>query len=1518
MSDQSMRDERSAKMPPPAGAPARKPRVWLRTLGIVLLVLVVLFAGLAWYASTPQFAARVRGKVIVVLQDSIGGRVELKDFRWNLRHLTLVADGLTIHGLESADEAPYLHAEQVEISLRIVSFVSPKLSLSLVRVQRPAVHLIVYKDGSTNQPTPRKVSTSKKPMVDTVIDLAIQRLELVDGMALLNQRALPFNLAANDVQAHAAYSGAALLGGTDDHYDVTLALNDLRTRMQRSAEVHSRINIKLQLGRNRADLQQLVLETGLPDPNAKKTAQHPSSQHQPSRLEGSGSLTNFSQPQWTAAARGTLELTQIGDLVGFDGFTNGAATVDVTGHSCPVARMNPAAPVKKPVRGRTARKLTGEANKPVAVMPSSGTSCGEAFVVEAGAQLREAAYKDPYVDLTGLDVKTRIRMTPTFLILTETAASLEGGGRVNGQLHITNWMSVGTPQVPPLTAPPVKKQKLDVHATPPPPSHAVLDAEVDHMPLRTLMKVVAPKQYAELGFDTAGSGAVHAEWGDTPSSVKAQAHLKLTPTTHSKLSATTPSASAAGVRNVPITGTLVASYQGTNETVLVDTLTAQTPGATLDASGVLGVAGGDPLTNMRLDLVTRDLGEFDQLLKALDLQANGHKGVQAIPVVLHGSAQFHGTAMGPLLDLDVKGHLEAQQFDAVLDGILPAPVTPAQPAATLVAASTTLAAAATPATALTPAITPAVAPATPQTSLSSTELAGTPRRISLDSIIADAEYSPGALSVRTAVIQKGGATITVSGQAHPRRVASSNSVYPVYVWDQHTTVDTTLQMNHAELGDVLHVAGLNVPVSGVFDAKAHVAGTAGDLNGSGQLTLLGGKAYGEPYQSLTADLSVQGRAVGASKFVLTLPAGKFTGNGAYDMGAQTVRAHVDGQIELPKLQQLQHRKIAATGTVTLTADAAGTVTQPGVKALVQLNNFTLDNERMGAIRAELHSEGSTLYYHSVSNLISANFQADGTTTLTGNYDTHAKLVFSGLDIDSLLRLFAPKNITGHSSIGGTVTLAGPLALPKQVEAEANLDQFDVKLAGVDLKAAEPMRFSVHNGLLRVDQAHIIGADTDLHASGTADLLNTKAANGLNMHADGAINMALAETIDTDLTSSGHVDFTVDASGNVSSPALYGKVTFRNVYVGLEDLPNGLSQLNGTLTFDQDRLQVDKLTAMTGGGLLTLGGYMGYNNGLYADLTARGKAVRIRYPAGVSSTADADLHLQGTQANSTLSGTVLLTKFGLSQNFDFAVLAGNTGLQAPPDPNAPSSHILLDVHVTSAPQLDFQNSYAKLAGDVDLRVRGSVATPSVLGRITITEGSATFAGTQYQLQRGDIYFTNPVHIEPVIDLDASARVRDYDVTIGLHGSASNLKPTYRSEPPLPEADIFALLALGRTQEEASIYRQQEQAAGSDATTNALLGGALNATVSNRVQKLFGVGSVRIDPTFAGGLGNSAARITVEQSVSKNVTLTYATTVNATAQQLIQVEWDLTRSVSIVAVRDESGVFSLLFKVRRLYR
>src|SRR5947209_5513201 len=237
---------------------------------------------------------------------------------------------------------------------------------------------------------------------------------------------------------------------------------------------------------------------------------------------------------------------------------------------------------------------------------------------------------------------------------------------------------------------------------------------------------------------------------------------------------------------------------------------------------------------------------------------------------------------------------------------------------------------------------------------------------------------------------------------------------------------------------------------------------------------------------------------------------------------------------------------------------------------------------------------------------------------------------------------------------------------------------------------------------------------------------------------------------------------------------------------------------------------------------------------------------------------------------------------------------------------------LDLHITSAPELRVETTLAKLSGDLDLHVRGTAARPAIVGRVNIAEGDIFFNGTKYQLERGDITFSNPLTIEPVINIDMSARVQDYDVTIGLHGSATGgkgMSMTYRSDPPLSNADIIALLAFGRTRDQ-TLYTASQPGGQStnDAATasNAILGEALNTTFSDRVQRLFGASRVKIDPQFIGAENNPSARVTIEQQLRTDITFTYVTSLTQSAETVIQGEYNIDKNRSGVHVRDKNGV------------
>jgi translocation and assembly module TamB len=362
-----------------------------------------------------------------------------------------------------------------------------------------------------------------------------------------------------------------------------------------------------------------------------------------------------------------------------------------------------------------------------------------------------------------------------------------------------------------------------------------------------------------------------------------------------------------------------------------------------------------------------------------------------------------------------------------------------------------------------------------------------------------------------------------------------------------------------------------------------------------------------------------------------------------------------------------------------------------------------------------------------------------------------------------------------------------------------------------------------------------------------------------------------------------------------------------------NLPSALSALNGTLTFSQNQVTIESLTAQTGGGNVSFSGHAELvGKQINFDLTAKGESVRLRYPPGVSSTATATLHWNGSTAGSLLSGDVTVMK---------------TVQQASlPQTDPVLNKIRLDLHVVTTPELQMQTNVIRLRGDADLHVRGNAAKPTLLGRADVFEGEAYFNGTKYRLERGGVTFgtpaaNNPAGTVPYVDFEATTRVKDYDITLSINGPADRPKLNYRSEPPLPTNDIIGLLAFGGTSEESAQLQQNSQSAFSQQASNAMLAAALNATLNNRAQRLFGNSRIKIDPqgleTETSPTQNGPA-VTIEQQVKDNLTVTYTTNVSQTSQQIIRAEYNISRNVSIVAIRDQNGVISFDVKIRRRKR
>jgi translocation and assembly module TamB len=290
----------------------------------------------------------------------------------------------------------------------------------------------------------------------------------------------------------------------------------------------------------------------------------------------------------------------------------------------------------------------------------------------------------------------------------------------------------------------------------------------------------------------------------------------------------------------------------------------------------------------------------------------------------------------------------------------------------------------------------------------------------------------------------------------------------------------------------------------------------------------------------------------------------------------------------------------------------------------------------------------------------------------------------------------------------------------------------------------------------------------------------------------------------------------------------------------------------------------------------------------------------------------------------LAGVVTVRRASFNPRTDVGgILASSARPVATPlTPNPYLRGMQLDVRVETAPGLQFQTALTNdLQAEADLRIRGTAARPTLLGRISVNQGEVQFFGNKYVINRGEIAFYNPAKIEPVLDMDLETRVRGVLVTINFTGPLSRLNVSYRSDPPLQSTEIVALLAVGRAPgTNSSLASGQTVATQGFMSTggNTLLGQAVAAPISGRLQRFFGVSRLKIDPQLTGINAVPQARLTVEQQVSRDVTLTYITNLAEANQQIVRVEWDITRNWSVVALREDNGAFGIDFFFKKRFK
>jgi autotransporter translocation and assembly factor TamB len=816
--------------------------------------------------------------------------------------------------------------------------------------------------------------------------------------------------------------------------------------------------------------------------------------------------------------------------------------------------------------------------------------------------------------------------------------------------------------------------------------------------------------------------------------------------------------------------------------------------------------------------------------------------------------------------------------------------------------------------------------------------------------------------------------------------ATFNAVIP-RVGENNASFDATFERVNA--GNVLAALGVgeqdasaegtatagalvsNLSGMGPASGKISVTGYPGAMKGDADLRVAAGRIGTTPYDEIVARATFSGSTVSLDTFDMRLGDGSITAAGGIDIGqgahgvpSVTVRDfNVKGtNVDIGLITSLVGAGglPALAGKTDFTATLSGNPLDPTtLKADInaQGRDVTVNGQPAGQLTLNGHMTADQKFVAELTTGLLGQPQViRATVDLAGeNMPATVETTLTGADLTPLFAaLLNNPNVRVTGRAVGTIRASGNLMddegafTTSAIAGRAEFTELTVQVEDVPLAAENPLVVTFKPNEVTFERTRFTGPGTNITFGGTAAL---GAGGRMNLTVNGDLNMRVLSSARRNFFLAGVARVAVAVAGTFEQPQVTGTASVQNASLAvlLADERLTATEVNGAVRFNTNQANIESLTGRLGGGRFSVTGGALISGFVPTQfrLVARGENVTVPATAFVTlpaflgdlpTTADADIEIRGGTDGVFATGNVKVRRTEITEDIDLADLidrrsqatitsggggggggaAGATFLGGP---------VTIALTIQGQDALVIRNNLADMVGSLNLRVSGPIDAPVSSGRITATRGTIAFRNDRYEIQRAIIDLPPRPEAPPVVNLQAQADIRGYRITVTMSGPLSGgLTTTATSDPPLPQADVIALITTGNLSggpEGTSTLAQT----GLGTATSLLTDTLINAPVQKATDKLFGLNRFEFDPVISGRAGQSpTARLTVGRQVNRNLAITYSTNVTGEPNQVIAVEYRVSDRLSFIAqyqqgstdtLRTSSNNFNFELRFRKRY-
>ncbi|MFZ7124854.1 MAG: translocation/assembly module TamB domain-containing protein [Desulfobacterales bacterium] len=615
-----------------------------------------------------------------------------------------------------------------------------------------------------------------------------------------------------------------------------------------------------------------------------------------------------------------------------------------------------------------------------------------------------------------------------------------------------------------------------------------------------------------------------------------------------------------------------------------------------------------------------------------------------------------------------------------------------------------------------------------------------------------------------------------------------------------------------------------------------------------------------------------------------------------------------------RIENLHHLADVApfSGSLRASATGSGPIDAPRIQGNLQIRDFRYGEKPLDEVRLRLTSDA-----RSVSIAGTAGFDIEANADWERK-QYNVRVAFAQTPLEPYFALAGRPELDGR--LTGSLDASGQWDDWIRSEADLEIDTLRIDRDGSRLLETRRLTARLEAGNLRIPEASfrlLDEAEFKLRGSGRLD-------GPIAFTAEGEIPLRIASQWTDALPDlSGRVAVSAEVGGAFADPAGAAELRLIDASFTVPELLQRVRGLNGTVRLAPGGIEVERVRGRLDDGAFQLDGFVpleDFKPGAL-DFTLKADALPVSVPDTVDLRLDSTLSLSGPLEALQLSGRITVIEALYYRDFKVELVDTLERLRRP-EPSGPPVELpesvartALNIDVAARSPFMVDNNVALISAVPNLRITGTVDRPMISGRADIQAGTIRYNKREFTVTRGVIDFVNPYRIEPLIDLAAESRIREWTIVLDVTGPPDNLRFQLTSRPSESDEDILSLLAFGKT--------SRELASGEGRSAGAMPRELLASLVADRLaedlKEAVGIDSIEVEYEAGDTTADDDIRVTVGKELSRRLSVRYGLdTKKGETVQRVTTDYRLLERLVLSAFQDTAGDFGGELQFRLEFR